>query len=259
MTEELQVSGTEVAGLFNARSEDTLTNDDRNRLIALLTQDDRVDLAIPDEMDPRELWRTLEICSRVFVRVRRASGQLKLLIGRALLVIQKTPEVYKSRGFSSFDEFMTDEARGLPSFTGISRAELYKAKTVAQSVGPDMSLEDAREVGFTKMQLIAGANMEPAEQKQYIEDAKTMTIPQLREKIAKSDLNIDADDLEYDLIQVPATKAQKKLFQEFTSNPQVRAYCGTDSPATILERAIQEAEAEWIARAVTIEGSAVPV
>lgn len=248
MTEliDQQVTGTEVAGLFNPAAEDTLTGEERVILASLLTRDDRVDLAIPDAMDARDLWQTLDICSRVFLRVRHASGQLKLLIGRALAVIQNNPEVYESRGFSSFDEFMSDESRGLPKITGISRAELYKAKSVALAVGPGMNLEDARQIGFSKMQLIASVT-DPGSstQQSLIESAKLDTMPQLRERIARSNMNVQVGDMEWDTLLVQMTKTQKRIAQEFFTNPQVQAYCDTSSAGMILERAIQECQSEW--------------
>lgn len=251
------ITGAEVASLFDSRSEETLNSDERVILASLLTRDDRVDLAVPDTMDPRELWDTLNICARVFVRVRRASGQLKLLIGRSLLVIQNTPEVYESRGFRSFDAFMSDTDRGLPKITGISRAELFKAKSVAGSVGPDMNLEDARQVGFTKLQLIAGVT-DPGSttQKALIDAAKTDTIPELRERIARSGVQFAAGDLEWDMIQLSVTKTQKKMFQEFVNNPQVRAYCESESPGMIVQRMIEEVGEEWRIQSMVIEGEA---
>ena len=247
MTEEIQVTGTEVAGLFNTNSEESLTNQERMILSALLKRDDRVDLAIPDDMDAMELWRTLDICSRVFVRVRHANGQLKLLIGRALLVIQNTPEVFKSRGFTSFDQFMSNTDKGLPSITGISRAELFKAKSVAASMGPETNLEDIRDIGsFTKIQLVAGYTEAGSDkQKEYVAFAKTSTIQQLREKIAADGNGVTEADLEYDLLQVSCTKAQKKFLQQFLTNPRVKAYCQKEDAGSILEMAAMECVGEW--------------
>lgn len=260
VTQEVQVTGAEVASLFDPRSEETLTQDERVVLAGLLNRDDRVDLAIPDEMDARELWRTLEICSRVFLRVRHASGQLKLLIGRALHVIHNTPDVYKSRGFSSFDDFMTRED-GLPRLTGISRAELYKAKSVAASLGPQTNMDDIREIGsFTKLQLIAGYTEAGSnEQNALMEAAKHETIQQLKERIARSELQVEVEDLTWDVLQVNVTRAQKQQIWSFISNPQVKAYCESEAPGVILQRAIEECCGEWQVQPTAIEGEAEAV
>lgn len=253
--QEVQVTGAEVAAMFEVDSEESLNTEERGILSALLRRDDRVDLAVPDNMDPRELWRTLEICSRVFLRVRHASGQLKLLIGRALLVIQNTPEVYESRGFRSFDAFMSDQERGLPAMTGISRAELFKAKSVAGSVGPEMNLNDAREIGFTKLQIVASVT-DPgtATQRALMESAKTDTIPQLKERIARSSLQVQTGDMTWDLLQITVTQSQKQFVQAFLNNPRVRAYCESESPGMILQRMIEEVASEWEIQALVVEG-----
>ncbi len=253
------ITGREVAGLFDARipGQETLSESERTILSTLLSSNGRVDLVIPDKMDPNELWRTLDICARVFVRVRRASGQLKLLIGRALLVIQDTPEIYTSRGFESFNDFVSDEQTGLPAMTGISRGELFKAKAVAKSVGPGMRSEDIREIGFSKVQLVAAAA--PSGSPKFnalIEAAKFDTVPQLRERIANADVGLTAEDMEWATIQFPVTRTQKNIAEEFFGNPQVQAYCGTESRGVILERLIQEAEVEWQIQAMVIESEA---
>lgn len=248
MTTELstEVSGIDTAGLFDPASEEIFQNPEERTLMAtLLSLNDRVDLALPDGMPAAELWRTFDICARVFVRVRHASGQLKLLIGRALAVIQNTPEIYESRGFRSFDDFMTNEDRGLPFITGISRAELYKSKAVAKSVGPAVNLETVREIGFTKLQLVAGvAQAGDSHFEPLLEHARTDTIPQLRERIERQGLS-DADETVWDVITIPVTRAQKDFFSGFLKNPQVRAYCESESAGIILERAISEVIGEW--------------
>lgn len=258
-SQEIEVTGAEVAGMFETDSEEALTQEERNILSALLRRGDRVDLSVPDNMDPRELWSMLELCSRTFLRARQLGGILKLLIGRALIVIQKTPEIYESRGFRSFDAFMSDDVRGLPAMTGISRPELFKAKLVAGSSGPDMNLDDARKIGFTKMHIVCSVETSKETQKVLMEAAKTDTIPQLRERIARSNLQVQSGDITWDVLQVTVTQTQKRLIQQFMSNPLVRAYCESESPGMILERMIQEVSEEWSIRAMVIEGEAVEV
>lgn len=249
-TQELSVTGTEVAGLFDTRNEDLLTLDERVLLSGLLSSGDRVDMAIPDDISEGDLWRTLSICGRVFVPIRRASTQLKIIIGRAINLIQQRPEIFESRGFRSFDDFMS-LPHGLQQMTGISRAELFKAKATANALGPTINMEDVRQIGITKIQMVAQYS-EPGTPSQdaLIEVAKTHTVPQLREHIARLDLQVSTGDMEWDVLQIPATKTQKALFMEFFRNPLVLAYCGTTSQAVVLERMLQECSEEWQIRAM---------
>ena len=254
MTDNQEFSNTDVASLFDARSEEALLPEERVILTALLSKNDRVDLAIPDNMNSQDLWDALQICSRVFVRVRRASGQLKLLIGRALVVIQNNPSIYEEKGFRSFDAFISDDTRGLPFITGISRSELFKAKSTALGLGPTVSLSDIQEIGFGKAQMIAGAS-EPGSkmQQRLIEKAKKITIPQLREQIAVNNIVETKNDLEWDVFQIPVTKTQKKFFEDFFSNPRVRAFCETTSYGVIMERMIAEVQEDWNVRVMVYE------
>lgn len=248
-------TGSEVANLFDTTSEDLLNKEERAMLSTLLSSSDRVDMAIPENISESDLWATLSICGRVLVPIRRASTQLKVIIGRIVHLIQQRPEVYESRGFRSFDAFMSDAERGMPAMTGISRAELFKARATANGLGPSINMEDVRQVGITKIGLIAGVTSPgSATQKALMEAAKTDTIPELRERIARSSLNVQAGDIEWDLLQVTMTKSQKQFAQQFFNNPRVQSYCSSTSPGMIMEMMIQELQEEWQVRAMVVEG-----
>ncbi len=240
--QEIQISSEAVAGLFDPGIEASLPPAEREALTVLFVRNNRVDLAIPDDMDPDDLMRTLEMCVRVYVRARQAMSHLKLLIGRALIVIQNNPEIYRRAGYNSFEGFIS---QGMPAATGICRAELFKAKSVAQSLGPGLSLEAVRTLGLTKLQLIAGVTEAgSASQTRLMNAARTDTIPQLRERIARNGL-AEADALTWDALTFNVTTAQKTFILAFFNNPQVRAYCETDSAGLILERMVQECQNEW--------------
>lgn len=255
---DTEIIESDTAALFDPRSEEVLSSPERELLATLLSHSGRVDLALPDGISASDLWDSFQVCGRVFKLTRRASGQLKLLIGRALKVMQDTPETYESRGFRSFDEFMS-KVNGLEAMTGISRAEGYKAKAVAEGAGPDMQLSDARELGFTKLCLITGvAKSTDSNFQSLVEAGKTQTIPQLRNTIARHGL-ADADETIYDVFQFSVTLAQKRFFNDFLKNPQVGAYCNTESAATKFEMAIVEAITEWQVSQPVIEAEAVEV
>jgi hypothetical protein len=239
------ISGSDVAGLFDPSITDTLTSEERALLTTLLASDDRTDVAIPKDINARDLWTTLELCCRVFIRVRKASAQLKLLIGRALIIIQENPDIYKQRGFRSFDDFMTRED-GLPGFTGISRSELYKTKTVAETFPTTVSLGDARDLGVTKLSLLAQVTREGnSDSNEWVEKAKKLTIPQLKTAIYRSNQQIEEGSLDFDTLQITVTMAQKQAIEEFLDDPEIQAYNCTKMPAVILMNAICEVGEQW--------------
>lgn len=243
------ISGCDVAGLFDPSITNTLTTEERELLTTLLSSDDRTDVAIPKDIAAGDLWMTLELCCRVFIRVRKASAQLKLLIGRALIIIQENPEIYKARGFRSFDDFMTRED-GLPGFTGISRSELYKTKTVADTFPTSVSLGDARDLGVTKLSLLAQVTREGnSDSKEWVERAKKLTIPELKTAIYRSNQQIEEGDLDLDTIQITVTMTQKQAIEQFLGDPEIHAYNESKMPGVIIMNAIAELGEQWKSQA----------
>lgn len=248
-----EVSASEIAGLFDPTSKDSLTERERTVLTGLLSREGNIDVVIPDSISQSELWETLSVCCGVFYRMRRAASHLKLLIGRALVLLKDTPAIYKSRGFNSFDDFMTKE-NGLPGITGISRSELYKAKTVAEKL-PTIGLSEVRAMGFTKLALLAEATTEAAPDfQEWVTQATEGTIPQLKEKMYRSDKQIPEGSVDWEVVQFTVTVEQKQLIDAFMVDPDMIAYCCNNNPGFILTRMIEECEAEWRLQA---QGAAV--
>lgn len=242
------LTGRSVAGLFDPaapNADDVMTGLERRMISALMSSDERVDVAIPEDIEGPALWTTLELCCRVFVRARWATSQLKLLIGRALVLGKDQPSFYEGRGYRSFDAFMSDDVNGLPKITGISRSELYKAKTVAEAA-PTLSMADAREIGFSKLALVAAVSKEGnADFGMWVAAAKKDTIPQLRDRIYKSNMQIPDGSLEWDVFSMDVTKDEKTEIMGFLESPEARAYCETNRQGPILIRMIAECRTEW--------------
>ena len=241
-------SATDLAALFDPSLDGSLSGDERSLLAALLSQDERIDIAIPEDTPAGQLWETITLCAKVFTRVNKAHAVLKLLIGRALVLIQQSPEIYERRGFRSFDQFMTDDVRGLPALLGISRGELYKSKSIAEA-NPTLPMADYREIGFSKLAAISQVTREgDSNYQDWIDAAKTNTFSQLKEKIYRSDANIPEGSLERDLFALEMTAYQKSELEEFINDPQMRAASGSENKAELLLNATREARVEWLAR-----------
>jgi len=82
----------------------------------------------------------------------------------------------------------------------------------------------------------------------WLEKAAGDTVDELRQRIVDKNL-ANEGDLELANIIIPATKAQHDLWKTFCKDDLIRAYCETQSPGKILELAITEAKAEWMAQA----------
>lgn len=239
------IPAAELAGLFDPRVEGSLTDEERGLLAVLILQDDRVDVAIPDTIDDDSLWDALQVCCKVERNCRRVSTVLKMLVGRALILMEKRPEMYKSRGFDSLNALISNKVRGLPATMGITRSELYRAKGVAESF-PTLSMSEFREVGFNKMAMISQVVTEKdSNAQEWLDRAKTSTMEQLEDAIYRSNNNIPVGSLEMDTLTITLNKAEKDEIEEFLGKPEWQAYCGTGQPAAMLLRAIQESTTEW--------------
>jgi hypothetical protein len=230
----------EIAGLFDPGIEQGLSSAERTLMSSLLMSAEMA-VTIPRDVSPSDLWGALDICCRVFMLTRQAAAQLKLLIGRALILIQEDhPEIYQSRGYATFDSFMTE---GLPRLTNMSRGELYKAKMVAESMG-DVKPEDARAMGFSKMGILAKVTDDKkSDFPQWVERAKSMTIPELKIAIAESNLKITVGDQEEAVWSMVCTDDERARIDAFMQDPEVHAHCGTEKPGAIMDNLIAEADA----------------
>lgn len=242
-------SGSEVAALFDPYLSSALSNEERALLGAMLSKDEKIDVAIPEEVTVEDLWKALDVCSKVLADVRRAGTQLKLLVGRALVIMQKHPEIWESRGFRSFDAFMTDKD-GLPKITGISRPELYKAKGIAEK-WPTISMGEYRTIGFSRLAVISSVVSEgDSNSRFWIEAAKENTVLDLKEMVYRSDNQIPRGSLDRDVLMIPMARDLKEQILEFTKKPTSKAKCESDDPGVILAWACVEAGTQWESEAI---------
>lgn len=239
--------GAELAALFDPSVDGAfLSPQERPLLAALLVQDDRIDIAIPADTPADDLWRTVLLVSKVFTRLTRAHSILKLLIGRALVLIQDRPELYESRGFRSMDAFLSDEVRGLPALLGISRGELYKAKSVAEK-NPTLPIALYREIGFSKLGEISRVTEEGnANYPAWLEKARTSTYKELVRSIEESNLQIAEGGMTPAVFAINCREDQRRELSEFVEDPRIHSVNGTADKAEILLNSTREARAEWL-------------
>lgn len=245
-TQELAVSQpAQLAGLFDPKIEGVLTQNERELLGVLISTDERIDVAIPDDISDENLWEALQVCCKVESRVRKVQAILKMLVGRALILMQNRPEMYREKGFISLDALMSDEEKGLPAITGISRSELYNAKAIAKSF-PTISMKDYGQIGFNKLLTLSKIRKQSdSDSAEWLEKAKTSTKDELEVAIYRSNNNIPVGSLEQDVLMLKVSLAEKREIEEFLKNPEFQAYCKSALPGIMLTQAIAESVTEW--------------
>lgn len=236
----------QLAGLFDPRIiEGGLSSNERALISALVANDAKSEVVLPESISDEALWDALQVCCKVESRVRKVQTVLKMLVGRALLLMQNRPAMYKERGFVSLDAIMSDQERGLPMLTGISRAELYNAKTIAKS-WPTISQKDATEIGFTKLVTLSKIrNQSDSDSGKWLDIAKSSTNEQLQDAIYRSNNGVPNGSLEIDTLTITVTKAEKEEIEEFLKNPAYQAYCKSALPGIMLTQCIAESTVEW--------------
>ncbi len=248
MQQELAVTvipPAQLAGLFDPQVEGGLSPDERALISTLVSSGANSEIVLPDNISDENLWDVLQVCCKVENRVRKVQTILKLLVGRALTILQTRPEMYKSLGFSSLEQIMSDKERGLPAITGISRAELYNAKAIGTAF-PTISPKDAVEIGFTKLVTLSKIRKETdSDSGKWLEIAKANTNEGLKDAIYRSDNNIPVGSLEVDTLTLTMSKAEKDEIVEFLKNPAYQAYCKSALPGIMLIQCIAESVAEW--------------
>ncbi len=189
-------SGAQLAGLFDPRVDGALTTEERDLISVLISRDDSIDAAIPEDITDEGLWDALQVCCKVESRVRKVQAVLKMLVGRALVLMQARPAMYRDRGFKSLDELISNDDRGLPATTGISRSELYNAKKIAESF-PTISMSRYKTLGFNKLLVLSKVtNEKKSDSDKWLDKADGQTLDKLKVDIYKSGNGIEPGDLE---------------------------------------------------------------
>lgn len=155
-------------------------------------------------------------------------------------------EFFESKGYSSFGDFMQ---RGIREMTGASTAEGYKLLSLAEKLST-ISPAAYEEIGYTKLSLVSQAAVDgDSTLPDWLEKARTNKTSDLRQMVYDAKLGIAPGSLEWASIIIQTNKDTRQQWEEFTTDPQIRAYCGTESAGAILQRMIEEVSIEWRAQA----------
>ncbi len=235
-----------LGGLFDPQSEGALSERERALIGVLLSNDAQAAAAIPDGISADDLWATLAVCCKVGAKVEKVRTVLKMLVGRALVVMENRPEIYRERGFRTLDSFMSStEANGLPALSGMARTGLYEARSFAAK-WPGLPIGEMAAIGMGKMRAISRIRKgSDSDAQVWLDKAKTGTLEQLQEQIYRSSNGIPDGSLEISTVIFTMTVDEKKRIEGFVKDPEIQAYCGTAQPGPILCKVLEETESEW--------------
>jgi hypothetical protein len=244
-----QTIPTEIAELPTTcevlETERTHLNHEENMLLReLLRPGASIEVLIPPEAEPEELWKTLDACVRGLGLLEARMCRLKPVIGRILLIFENKPSLYKALGYETYSAFMDN---GVYGTLGLHRTSAYEGKLVARDwpqVGPDRY---AKALGPKKIAILSKfVKGSSPNSESWLETAESMKVGELREYCSQRGL-IEAGETEGATITITTNRAIRGLYEEFFSDGRVQSKCGTKDRGEILKAMIQSCSGEWLA------------
>jgi hypothetical protein len=211
-------------------------SDSERSMITALVLDPDAEIQVLSGLSADELWNAIECSAKVYTEYKRAQVQLKTVIGKLLIAIESYPEVYQSRGYRTYDDFIT---RGCREIFHLPRSEAYRGKRLA-SAWPNLSPSEVSEIGEGHLYVLSGftSAADPASAG-WLDVARNSTLDQLKDRIVQSG-EATTEDITMVQISFTTTLEVKKSWLAFVANPQVQATVGSDNPGKILVAAIGE-------------------
>lgn len=217
-----------------------LSESERDTLSVMLTPGVEVE-AITDGMEARQIWDAIMCSVKVYGLAKRAQQQLKPIIGRLLIALRSYPELYQSRGYISFDDFVS---RGCPELFSMPRSEAYRAQRLVEA-WPNLSPVEFSEIGEGKLYTLSSfTNSRDPASAGWLEIARSSTLDQLKDRIVQSGEGTAAGLIACQ-ISLSTNLEIKQAWSAFISNPAVQSTVGSDDPGQILSAILLEAASSW--------------
>ena len=224
-------------------TERTHLNHEENMLLReLLRPGASIEVLIPPDAEPTELWKTLDACVRGLGLLEARMCRLKPIIGRILLIFENKPSLYKALGYETYSLFMDNGVYGI---LGLHRTSAYEGKLVARDwpqIGPDRY---AKALGPKKIAILSKfvkGNSPNGES--WLQTAESMKVGELREYCVQRGF-IEAGETEGATISFTASRAIHDLWKEFFEDGRVHSKVGSRDYGKILEAMIQECSS-WL-------------
>lgn len=217
------------------------------KLLNELTRPDvRVEVTIPEDINPKDWMVAARATCRAFVRAQRQTDMLLPILGRLLLICKDNPQIYQENGYDSFEHFVNAEVR---EKFGVGRSTCYEAMAAVRfGTAAKLEMADYPAIGRVNFRLLTKAIPEGDEKKAFakklVEKAKTATVQELREHV-ESQGYVEKGETVGGWLRIPCNKKQLKVFEKFFADEDYQSYCGTGDRASMLEKAIAEATTEW--------------
>lgn len=214
------------------------TAKDKKLLAELTAPGAKIDVVVPDSIDPKEWHAAADVVSRAYVRANKQQEALYPVLARLLLVAKTNSEIWQD-GYEKFDDFLKAE---FEARFDIARSSCYEAINWAERFGEIVPTEQFPAIGRLKARIISKAvprgEEKKATAKKLLAMAPTVTAAELEEHIEEN-LHIEKGSARGAMLKVLCSKAQLKRFDRFFESAENQGYAETDNRAEMLEVAIK--------------------
>jgi hypothetical protein len=218
----------------------SLSEHDRLILTGLLDPRTEVE-SLVGSMEPQQLWEAIECSIGTYSDYKRALALLKPVIGRLLIALRDYPELYQSRGYINYDDFLT---RGCRELFSLPRSEAYRIIRLVEKF-PDLTPTQFAEIGEGKLYALSTfTNSADPACAGWLEIAKSSTLDELKDKMIQRGENTN-EGLIVALVSIQTNLEVKKAWTAFVSNPAVQSTVGSEDAGQILFAMIGEAASSW--------------
>lgn len=218
-----------------------LSHDEDRLLKTIFAEDSTVEVIVPADSEGEVLWHQLSVCLRAAGFFQKASIRIRPIIGRIFAIIRQRPEIYKMKGYTSFDHFIKQYVY---VHLGISRTIVYECLQVAEKF-PSLPMKDYDELGATKLKMLGRFTDQTApSHRKYIEKAKGMTITQFEGWATKQHL-IEKGETSPAVITIPTDAAICAEWEKFARNGNIHKAAGAIAPGHVLRAMMQECASSW--------------
>ena len=224
--------------------QEQIDEESREIIKTLLSPDAELEIATDPSVSDEEVWRETELICRLHVKFQKALFSLKPIIAKLLLEIEKRPQLYIARGCKDFSQFLQS---WVPANWAIPRSEAWKIVKIARAF-PSYKPRDILEAGYPKMTVVSQyMNETNPKAKMLIDLAPRTKLDDFYTLVAQE---TSSDEKEFIKVKfdIKCSLSQREFYDEFFSDPRVQAWARSNSPAVILESAIQEVMNEAIAQ-----------
>jgi hypothetical protein len=219
----------------------SLSHDEKQLLNEILSENTTVEVIVPKDSLDEVLWHQLSVCLRAAGFFQRASIRIRPIIGRIFAIIRQRPDMYKSKGYTSFNDFIK---KYVYAHLGISRTIVYECLQIADKF-PSLPLKDYDELGATKLKILSRfTNQTAPSHRRHIDKAKDMTITQFEEWASKQNL-IDKGETRPAVITIPTDGAICAEWAKFANNGNIHKAAGAIGHGHILRAMMQECASSW--------------